>query len=283
MNTEKNFVASIERFMPHTFQAKQGEGLFMSHAHEYDELTLILEGEGYYSSAEQNIKVTAGDLILISSGSHHGFVCTQPWQGISVHFFYSRMPAYSQYLYSQVFLNSANLRIARLNEEDRSWAEISLSRMEEEWSMQPGSDFSYDLMRIVFETVLLLFHRNTITAQPLEKTTDKDIFQEVLKEIHRSYNLPITIREIASRHFLSESVLRKKFTRALGISPKQYLINLRLEEAKRLLQQTDKPIDFISSAVGFTSSSRFYELFEKATGVTPLNWRRQNQKLLPHH
>ncbi|WP_228745445.1 AraC family transcriptional regulator [Paenibacillus sp. S150] len=283
MNTGKNFVASIERFMPHTFQAKQGEGLFMSHAHEYDELTLILEGEGYYSSAEQNIKVAAGDLILISSGTHHGFVCTQPWQGISVHFFYSRMPAYSQYLYSQAFLNSTQIRMAHLNEEDRIWAEISLSRMEKEWHMKPGSDLSYDLRRIVFETVLLLFHRNTITAQALEKTTDKEIFQEVLKEIHRSYNMPITIKEIASHHFLSESVLRKKFSQALGISPKQYLINLRLEEAKRLLQQTDKPIDSISSAVGFTSSSRFYELFEKSVGVTPLTWRKQNQNLLPHN
>jgi AraC-like DNA-binding protein len=62
----------------------------------------------------------------------------------------------------------------------------------------------------------------------------------------------------------------------LGVSPKQYIINLRLEEAKRLLQQTNKAIEYISSEVGFTSSSRFYDLFVKWVGVTPMEWRKLN-------
>lgn len=100
-NHEPSFVISMERFKPHTFQAEQGEGLFKSHSHEYDELTLILDGEGYYSSSEQNIKVAAGDLILIPPGLHHGFVCTKPWQGISVHFFHDRLPVHCQYLFHE--------------------------------------------------------------------------------------------------------------------------------------------------------------------------------------
>jgi AraC family L-rhamnose operon transcriptional activator RhaR len=132
-------------------------------------------------------------------------------------------------------------------------------------------------MSNILENVLLLYHKNMIAPQLLpEKTDDSLIIQEVLREIHQCYNTSITINEIASRHFLSESLLRRKFSEMLGVSPKQYIINLRLEEAKRLLQQTNKAIEYISSEVGFTSSSRFYDLFVKWVGMTPMEWRKLN-------
>jgi len=275
----KSFITSIERFKPHTFQAEQGEGLFISHTHEYDELTLILDGEGYYSSLDQNIKVAKGDLILIPSGLHHGFVCTEPWAGISVHFVYAKIPAYCQYLFHNAYETPLRIRNARLEEDDRRWGEVSLQQLEKAWRTDDTREISYDLMRIAFETVLLLFHRNLTAAQTeTERTSDKRILQEVLKEIHRNYNASITIGEIAARHFLSESILRKKFSEALGMSPKQYILNLRVEEAKRLLQQTNKAIEYISSEVGFTSSSRFYDQFIKTVGITPLEWRKQHQR-----
>jgi hypothetical protein len=150
-NNGTPFIVSIERFKPNWFHLEQGEGLFKSHSHAYDERTLILDGEGYYSAPEQNVKVVAGDLIMIPPGLYHGFVCTEPWQG-----------------------------------------------------------------------------------------TGQGIIQEVLKEIHSAYYTPITVSELASRHFLSASNLRKKFTETVGVTPKQYIINLRLMEAKRLLQQTNE-------------------------------------------
>jgi AraC family L-rhamnose operon transcriptional activator RhaR len=271
------FITSIEHFKPHTFQAEQGEGLFISHSHDFDELTLILDGEGYYSSAEQNIKVTKGDLILIPSQLHHGFVCIKPWKGISVHFIFAKIPVYCQYLFLNAYQKPLHIRISHLEEEHLKWANISLLQLELEWKTEEKREYSYDLMRNILETVLLLYHKNITTPRvTTEKTDDSLIIQEILREIHQCYNTSITINEIASRHFLSESILRKKFSEMLGISPKQYIINLRLEEAKRLLQQTNKAIEYISSEVGFTSSSRFYDLFVKWVGVTPMEWRKLN-------
>ncbi|SLJ94676.1 MULTISPECIES: helix-turn-helix transcriptional regulator [unclassified Paenibacillus] len=125
---------------------------------------------------------------------------------------------------------------------------------------------------------LLLFQRNCSVEAPhaVNDPTVQCIVQEVLKEIHSSYYTPITVSELASRHFLSESNLRKKFTESVGVSPKQYIINLRLMEAKRMLQQTNKAVEMISSEVGFTSSSRFYDYFVRSVGVTPLEWRMQS-------
>ncbi|MBE9915953.1 helix-turn-helix transcriptional regulator [Paenibacillus donghaensis] len=275
-NSEKGFVISMDRFKPHTFQAEQGEGLFMSHSHEYDELTLILEGEGYYSSSEQNIKVAAGDLILIPPRLHHGFVCTRPWQGISVHFFHDKLPAHCQYLFHETECEPHRIRSAHLHDDDMRWAEISFFQLEKEWKSERQDIDSYNLMRIAFETTLLLFQRNRETWMPITGN-DYVVIEEVLKEIHSKYHTQITVNELAARHFISESSLRKKFSESFGVSPKQYIISLRLMESKRLLQQTNKAIESISAEVGFTSSSRFYEFFIKSTGVTPLEWRKKNQ------
>lgn len=275
-NKDSQVIVSIERFKPHTFNFELGEGLFMSHSHEYDELTLILEGQGYYSSPEQNIKVNAGDLVLIPPGLHHGFVCTVPWQGISVHFQHDRLPVHSRYPLVGTEHEQERIRHAGLEGEELRWAEISLSRLEHEWKSERENGDVQHLMRLALETTLLLFQRSR-DAQAPYGSGDSGVVQEVLKEIHAGYYTGITIGELASKHFLSESNLRKKFVEAMGISPKQYIINLRLMEAKRLLQQTDKAIESISSEVGFTSSSRFYEFFVKSAGITPLEWRVQHQ------
>ncbi|CAH0117712.1 HTH-type transcriptional activator RhaR [Paenibacillus sp. CECT 9249] len=276
-DNEKHFVISLERFKPHTFQAEKGEGLFMSHAHEYDELTLILDGEGYYSTQQQNMKVAAGDLIMIPSRLHHGFVCTEPWQGVSVHFYHERLPAYCQHIFHSLEQNPQRIRRAHLEEEDLRWAEISFYQLEKEWKSAQNNIDAMNLMRIALETTLLLFQRNRIMQPAARNVSDQAIVEEVLKEIHAGYYTQMTVSELAAKHFISESNLRKKFSDLTGVSPKQYIINLRLQEAQRLLQQTNKPVDSISTEVGFTSSSRFYDFFLKSFGMTPLEWRKQNQ------
>ncbi|OWR31922.1 AraC family transcriptional regulator [Saccharibacillus sp. O23] len=275
-NKETQVIDSIERFKPHTFSFERGEGLFMSHSHDCDELTLILEGQGYYSSPEQNIKVSAGDVVLIPPRLHHGFVCTVPWQGISVHFRHDRLPVHSRYPFGAAEREPNRILHARLEGEELRWAESSLSQLEREWRADDGGSDGRQLMRLALETTLLLFRRGRSCGAP-SAAGDRSVVQEVLKEIHARYYAGITIGELAARHFLSESHLRKKFTEAMGLSPKQYIINLRLMEAKRLLQQTDQAIESISSEVGFTSSSRFYELFVKSAGMTPLEWRNAHR------
>ncbi|QOS82721.1 helix-turn-helix domain-containing protein [Paenibacillus sp. JNUCC31] len=277
-NNNTSLIVSIERFKPNLFHLEQGEGLFKSHSHDYNELTLILDGEGYYSSPEQNVKVGKGDMIMIPPALHHGYVCTDPWQGISVHFYHDQLPVHSRYLFHAQDHQRDRIQTAHLSKDSLRWAEVSLSQLEKEWRSDKKNIDSSQLMRLALETSLCLFQQNHSldSSYPVHHTTGQEIIQEVLKEIHSAYYTPITVSELASRHFLSASNLRKKFTETVGVSPKQYIINLRLMEAKRLLQQTNKAVEMISSEVGFTSSSRFYDFFVKSVGVTPLEWRMQN-------
>lgn len=275
------FVENMEHFAPHIFQALEGEGLYRSHSHESDELTLILEGEGSYSTQGHSILVARGDLILIPANLFHGFVCLKAWKGISVHFLKEQIPSYCQYLIDHAFQqNPDHILVSRLNGWQLDKAELALKQLEEEWSSKQHSELSYDLMRNALESLLLSYHVNaseSMKASRIEQGSDHQIIQDALKVIHGAYQTSLKISDLAAHYFLSDSIFRKKFTDIVGVSPKQYIIRLRLNEAKRLLQYTRKPIEWISSEIGFTSSSRFHELFVKHFGKTPLEWRKQQR------
>ncbi|MFE0558471.1 AraC family transcriptional regulator [Paenibacillus sp. NPDC058910] len=274
------FVENIEHFTPHAFAGEQGAGLFRSHTHDTDEITLIFEGEGYYSSAGQNVQVTAGDLILIPAGILHGFVCLKAWDGISVHYDSSDIPSFCQFLLQHAYRQYPNQILkSRLNKTHLDRAKAAIEQLGEEYVRVRMNEYSHDLMCNALETMLLLYHTNATQASspaPADEDSDERMIQDALKEIHLTYFTSLKIADMAARRFHSERIFRKKFSDRVGVSPKQYIISVRLNEAKRLLRHTDKPVEFIASEVGFTSSSRFYDLFIKHVGKTPLEWRKES-------
>lgn len=74
-----------------------------------------------------------------------------------------------------------------------------------------------------------------------------------------------------------ERTLKRRFKTATGLSLMDYVQNLRIEEAKRLLESTSTAADDISAAVGYEDASFFRRLFNRRTGLTPLRYRRMFQ------
>lgn len=73
---------------------------------------------------------------------------------------------------------------------------------------------------------------------------------------------------------IPERTLKRRFKAATGLSLISYLQNLRIEEAKRLLETTDRAVDDISYDVGYEDASFFRRLFRRRTGVAPGQYRR---------
>ncbi len=61
----------------------------------------------------------------------------------------------------------------------------------------------------------------------------------------------------------------------MGVSPSHYHINLRMEEAKRLLRETKKSVVDVALDVGYANPSHFAQLFRRETGLSPSDYRRQ--------
>lgn len=82
------------------------------------------------------------------------------------------------------------------------------------------------------------------------------------------------IRRAAESVGLPERTLNRRFRAALGCSPRAYLQDLRIESAKRLLEEARLPVDAISAEVGYEDASFFRRLFRRRVGVSPAQYRR---------
>ncbi len=82
-----------------------------------------------------------------------------------------------------------------------------------------------------------------------------------------------TLREIADHVGLSPAYFQKRFTRALGVSPKQYADQRRRERLKSLLREGDAVTGALYEA-GYGSSSRLYESSDATLGMTPATYRK---------
>jgi AraC-like DNA-binding protein len=87
------------------------------------------------------------------------------------------------------------------------------------------------------------------------------------------YREPLDVAALARAAFVSPAHFSRKFRRAFGETPHQYLLTRRLERAAALLRNTDRSIADICFTVGLRSLGSFTTSFRRAYGVTPAAYR----------
>lgn len=97
-----------------------------------------------------------------------------------------------------------------------------------------------------------------------------------LQEHFREIDAIVQITSLAD---IPERTLKRRFKAATGNSLIQYLQNLRVEEAKRLLESSNMPVDDISAEAGYSDTSFFRRVFKRLTGLTPSHYRRLFQPI----
>lgn len=94
--------------------------------------------------------------------------------------------------------------------------------------------------------------------------------------IYSHIHYRITVKELADYLNISESYLSKLFLKEMGISLSQYILDLKIEKAKNLLQYSDYNIVDIANYFSFSSQSHFIQVFQKKTGLTPHKYRTKH-------
>ncbi len=93
--------------------------------------------------------------------------------------------------------------------------------------------------------------------------------------IDSNYDKDLTLTHVAKYIYLSDSYFAHSFKDRFGISPKSYILRVRIEASKEYLKNTDTKVADVAKIVGFSSQQRFNDIFKKHVGITPLNFRQK--------
>lgn len=108
----------------------------------------------------------------------------------------------------------------------------------------------------------------------LHAKEDSEIVIKAKKYISDHIHQEFSREDIASFVFLNPSYLSRLFKKETGVSLTDFILEVRMNEAKRLLVQTDMKISQIAESLGCMNLSHFITMFKKFTGATPMNFRK---------
>ena len=109
---------------------------------------------------------------------------------------------------------------------------------------------------------------------------DADVAR-TLKAIRERFTEPIGVQQIIADIAVSRRTLERRFQKWIGRTIEQELIRVRLEQAKFFIRETQFQITMIGPQVGIFDPHYFMRFFYRETGMTPSQYRRQNQIVIP--
>ena len=107
---------------------------------------------------------------------------------------------------------------------------------------------------------------------------DKQLMDRIMQSINKNLdNSDYTVETMSADAGLSRSQLHRKMKELTGLSPSEFLRNLRLEQAARLLRERKANVSQVAYAVGFSTLGNFSKAFKQHFGVSPTEYAAQGK------
>ncbi|MFI6977260.1 GlxA family transcriptional regulator [Embleya sp. NPDC050154] len=137
--------------------------------------------------------------------------------------------------------------------------------------------------RVAVETSRELITPLHTYADDVRDTIDREVTESVgleptLRWMEANLHRPLTVPDLAAHARTSVSSLTRRFHAHTGLSPLRYLLRARLNEARRLLTETDVPVERIAARTGFGSPAALRRHFRALTGTAPRDYRRAHRE-----
>ncbi len=110
-----------------------------------------------------------------------------------------------------------------------------------------------------------------------QATFEEEYFRKAVDYIQNNYSYPVKIGDLARYVGIDRSYLYKIFQRREGVSPKEYLLLVRVNAAKNMLRTQQYSVGGIALSCGFSDSPSFCHHFKKLTGRTPSQFLKELQ------
>ena len=234
------------------FNEKSDIWNFIPHSHEYFELLYFLHGNAQISLGERSLYATFSDALVYPPGERHT-------EHLQIN--------HRQEIYC-LQVRVAGIRLdGALHIQDRH-QQIKLL-LDALFSEYESPDRDARVTDSLLRALCTLLARNRFLGDAPVHPVDYCM-------MYMRHNLAqeVTIDQLAELIHVSRSYLNKLFARHAGVTPMQYLTNIRIDAAKSLLMTTHRRVADIAADVGFNSPKYFCQIFHRQTGLSPREFRR---------
>ncbi len=118
------------------------------------------------------------------------------------------------------------------------------------------------------------------TARVRPRQHDDAAIAAAQEWIADNYAMPNPVAGMTEISGLAVRTFKRRFETATGYAPLDYVLSLRMEEAKQMLETSEAPLDVVAAEVGYTEPAAFRRVFRRATGISPLQYRQRFQKVV---
>ncbi len=225
---------------------------------------LCVKGKGYLDLQDRRHAISAGDVFFTFPHIPHtyGAEDDDPWSIYWAHF-YTADASFAEILReSQITVLQPKVRSPRAQEIADPFQTI-LS------GIYSATIHEHRYKQSVFAQMLfkiLLLSENSGRKDPL--------VARALEYIQDNWSAYLSLDQISDALGVSKYHLSHVFTRTMGVSIKQYILMRRLDNAKFLLESTDKSIGEIAELCAYESATYFSNAFKKYTARSPQNYRK---------
>ena len=246
------------------------------HTHPFTELFYVVDGKGEFNIQGQRFPVKANDFVIINPQVEHTELSSpdEPLEyivlginGLS----FSNLTPVSEGGHPFSFFN--------LRDEQKDILRYLNAMVQEATSQSMSYELvCHNLLEILLIKILRHQHFDLEVGKQSKATKDISFIKHYLETY---YHESIQLEDLASMTHLSRFYISHSFKKEIGMSPMEYLIDIRIKESKILLRTTNYSISQVADIVGFTTPTYFSKQFRKSTGISPTDYREQFQGVQP--
>lgn len=267
-----------------------GKGCMVdAHFHDYIEILYCTEGNFEAFLNGVSYKFNKGEMIIINSNEIHSvyscgegenkYVVVKVLPGL----LYGNEQSIAEAKYFLLFMsgNTTQQKVFPSYKIDNTDLPAAFTEIEKEFTAKKyGFELSVKLN--IFKIFLYIVREYEKNGNAISSTIDENVAQHlcnVLDYMENNYADSINMKQAAEMCFMSYNYFSKVFKKFIGKSFNEYLIDIRLLHAKRLLVSSNISITEIALNTGFGTTSYFIEAFKKRTGSTPMRFRKTSKQI----
>ena len=229
----------------------------------------ILDGKGIYLARGRKLELSAGDAFLIVPGEPVYYEAdeTEPWTYAWMGFHGAKI---ENYIERTSLLDTL---VCSYGDDERFF----YCHEKMYGANRAGRNKDLLMNSVLHEFLFMLAEKFPNQNVTTEKKT-RSYVEEAVRFVDSNYQNPVNIAKIAQELNVNRSYLYRLFKERTGISLQEYLLNVRISRACRMLADSDYPVGMIALSVGYEDAMYFSRLFKSRKGVSPSRYRKIHLK-----